>query len=140
MSRRCAPDWPTDDRRGQRDPPAQPALQARDFPERQARHSIGARRALAVVLETLVNPGRLDWATLAERMSHAPPGLAGLTTQGRPLAVGEPASLHLVDPAARAAVDRDASASIRPEQPVPRAGPAGLIVATMYAGRVTYRA
>ncbi len=112
---------------------------ARDFPDAKP-GMIGLEQALAVVLETLVNPGRLDWATLAERMSHAPARLAGLTTQGRPLAVGEPANLTLVDPAARAAVDRDASASISRNNPYHGLDLPDPIVATMYAGRVTYRA
>ena len=59
---------------------------------------LGLETALAVVVETMVNTGRLDWAGVAERMSYAPARIARLTGQGRPLAVGEPANLVLVDP------------------------------------------
>ena len=50
-------------------------------------------------------------------MSVVPAHIARLADQGRPLTVGEPANLTLVDPAARAVVDRDASASLARNNP-----------------------
>ncbi len=51
--------------------------------------------------DTVNAGGRLGWAGVAERMSYRPARIAGLAEHGRPLAVGEPANLTLVDPAAR---------------------------------------
>ncbi len=66
---------------------------------------IGLQQALGVVIETMVRPGALDWAGVAERMSVAPARIGGHSaSHGRPLAVGEPANLVLVDPQASAVV------------------------------------
>ena len=72
---------------------------------------LGLETALGVVADLLVRPGLLSWADLADRMSSAPARIAGLTDQGRPIAVGEPANLVLVDPNASWTVERDASRS-----------------------------
>ncbi len=100
---------------------------------------LGLETALAVVLETMVLPGRLDWAGVAERMSTAPARIARLPGQGRPLAVGEPANLTLVDPAARAVVDRTTSASLSRNNPWHGRDLPDPVVATFWAGRPTYR-
>lgn len=72
---------------------------------------LGLEQALGVVIETMVEPGLLDWAGVAERMSAAPARIGRRTEQGRPLAVGEPANLVVVDPSARRPVDPRKSAS-----------------------------
>jgi len=100
---------------------------------------LGLETALAVVLETLVLPGRLDWAGVAARMSTTPARIARLAGQGRPLALGEPATLTLVDPAARAVVDRAASASLSRNNPWHGRELPDPVVATFWAGRATYR-
>jgi dihydroorotase len=46
---------------------------------------LGLETALAVVVETMVGPGRLDWAGVAERMSYEPARIARLPHHGRPL-------------------------------------------------------
>ena len=71
----------------------------------------GLETALAVVAETMVEPGRLTWRQVAERLSEAPARIGRLEDHGRPIAVGEPANLCLVDPGARWTVDPAASAS-----------------------------
>ena len=53
----------------------------------------------------------LSKSDLADRMATAPARIAGLGGHGRPLAVGEPANLVLVDPDASWTVERDASRS-----------------------------
>ena len=53
--------------------------------------------ALAVVIETMINPGRFGWRELAERMSIVPAHIARLPEQGRPLTVGEPGNVTLID-------------------------------------------
>lgn len=100
---------------------------------------LGLETALGVVVETMVAPGRLGWAEVAERMSLVPARIARLTGQGRPLAVGEPANLTLVDPAARTVVDGTASASLSRNNPWHGRELPDPVVATIWAGRVTYR-
>ena len=100
---------------------------------------LGLETALAVVLETMVLPGGLDWRAVAGRMSVVPAHIARLSDQGRSLAVGEPANLTLVDPAARAVVDRTASASLSRNNPWHGRDLPNPVVATFWAGRQTYR-
>ncbi len=66
---------------------------------------LGLPTALSVVIDTLVRPGLLDWAGVAERMSVAPAAIGRLADHGRPIAVGEPANLTVVDPEARWTVE-----------------------------------
>ncbi|GAA1705002.1 dihydroorotase [Propioniferax innocua] len=99
---------------------------------------LGLEQALAVVVELFVNTGRLDWAGVAERMSHAPARLARITEQGRPLRIGEPANLCLVDPTARATVDRAASASLSRNNPWHGRDLPDPVVGTLWRGEWTY--
>lgn len=66
---------------------------------------LGLPTALSVVIDTMVRPGLLDWAGVAERMSTAPARIGRLSDHGRPLVVGEPANLTVVDPDATWTVD-----------------------------------
>jgi dihydroorotase len=100
---------------------------------------VGLETALAVVLETLVSTGRMSWADVAVRMSTAPARIARLADQGRPLQAGEPANVTLVDPSARAVVDRDASASLSRNNPWHGRELPDPVVATFWGGRATYR-
>src|SRR6195952_4355491 len=59
---------------------------------------LGLQTALSVVVETMVAPGLLSWRDVARVMSEAPAQIVGLPDQGRPLEVGEPANLTVVDP------------------------------------------
>ena len=92
-----------------------------------------------MVIDVMVNSGRMDWPTLVERMSHAPARIGKVAGQGRPLAVGEPANLVLVDPSARATVDRDASRSRARNNPYHGLDLPDPVVATIWNGRVTYQ-
>jgi dihydroorotase len=100
---------------------------------------LGLETALAVVVEAMINSGLLDWPQLAKRMSIMPAHIARLADQGRPLAVGEPANLVLVDPGARRVVDRNDSASLSRNNPWHGRELPDPVVATIWAGRVTYR-
>jgi len=100
---------------------------------------LGLETALAVVLETMINPARLSWSELAKRMSIMPAHIARLADQGRALVAGEPANLVLVDPAARAIVDRDASTSLSRNNPWHGRELPDPVVATIWAGRITYQ-
>ncbi len=101
----------------------------------------GLETALGVVALTMVEPGRLTWREVADRMSHTPARIgrldSGAEPHGRPLAVGEPANLCLVDPGARWTVDPQQSASRSRNTPfVGRELPAR-VVATFLRGRPT---
>jgi dihydroorotase len=100
---------------------------------------LGLETALAVVVETMIKSELLSWTDLAKRMSMLPAHIARLTDQGRPLAVGEPANVILVDPAARQVIDRNDSASLSRNNPWHGRELPDPVVATVWAGRVTYR-
>ena len=72
---------------------------------------LGLQTALSVVVETMVGPGLLTWRDVARVMSEAPARIVGLPDQGRPLEVGEPANLTVVDPDATWTVTGPALAS-----------------------------
>jgi dihydroorotase len=101
---------------------------------------LGLETALSVVQEVMVEPGLLDWAGVADRMSVRPAGIGRLTDQGRPLAAGEPATLVLVDPAATSTVR--AAETFSKSRNTPYAGLAlpGRVVATFLRGRQTHGA
>lgn len=100
---------------------------------------LGLEQALAVVMETMVRPGRLDWPGVVERMSRKPAEIGGLLCAGDPFAVGAPASLVLVDPESRTHVDPDASLSRSRNNPYAHRNLPDPIVATICRGRLTYR-
>ncbi|PWI09198.1 dihydroorotase [Streptomyces sp. NWU339] len=72
---------------------------------------VGLETALSVVQETMVDTGLLDWAGVADRMSFAPARIGRAEGHGRPVSVGEPANLTLVDTAYRGSVDPASFAS-----------------------------
>ena len=78
---------------------------------------LGLETALPVVASVMVSSGLLDWAGVARVMSSTPAAIAGLEGHGRPLEVGQPANLVLVDPAAQLTVDRDRSVSLSRNNP-----------------------
>ncbi len=59
---------------------------------------LGLQTALSVVVETMVRTGLLSWRDVARVMSENPARIVGLPDHGRPLDVGEPANLTVVDP------------------------------------------
>jgi dihydroorotase len=99
---------------------------------------LGLETALGVVIETMIEPGALDWSGVATRMSTTPARIAQLADQGRPITVGEPANLVLVDPQARALVDRNASSSLSRNNPWHGRDLPDPVVMTIWAGRKTY--
>jgi dihydroorotase len=100
---------------------------------------LGLETALGVVIQTMIDSGLLSWPELAKRMSIMPAHIARLSDQGRPLAIGEPANVVLIDPAARAVVDRDASVSLSRNNPWHGRELPDPVVATIWAGRITYQ-
>jgi dihydroorotase len=100
---------------------------------------LGLQTALSVVIDTMVAPGRLSWREVADRMSAAPARIGSLAGQGRPLAVGEPANLVLVDPDARWTVDPAGLASKARNTPFAGRTLPGRVRATVLRGRLTTR-
>ena len=66
---------------------------------------LGLETALSVVALAMVETGLLDWAGVCDRMSTRPARIGRLTGQGQSIAVGAPANVVLIDPAARRLVD-----------------------------------
>ncbi|NLT31216.1 MAG: dihydroorotase [Propionibacterium sp.] len=100
---------------------------------------LGLETALAVIIDLFVDEGTLDWARVAELMSFTPARIADLPGQGRPIAIGEPANLVLVDPNRRAVVDRDSSASLSRNNPWHGLDLPDPVDLTVWAGTTTYR-
>ncbi|MCH1867414.1 dihydroorotase [Nocardioides sp. CFH 31398] len=102
---------------------------------------VGLETALAVVSTVMVagaEGGPFGWDDVARVMSANPARIAGLAGQGRPLAVGEPANVVLVDPSARVRVDRDATYSLSRNNPWHGRELVGRVRATVLRGRVTH--
>ena len=101
----------------------------------------GLETALSIVATTMVETGRMTWADVARVLSTAPARIgrieSGPTAQGRPIAVGEPANLTLVDPAARWTVDAAALASASRNTPYGGRELSGRVVATFLRGHAT---
>jgi dihydroorotase len=95
---------------------------------------LGLETALSVVSEVMVVSGLLDWAGVAQVMSTGPARIAGLSGHGRPIAVGEPANLTLVDPSATVIVDREASLSLSRNNPWHGRRLTGAVHATLLHG------
>ncbi len=68
----------------------------------------GLETALPVVIETMVNTGRMTWADVARVLSSAPARIGRVSSQGRGIGVGAPANIALIDPAVRRIVDPSA--------------------------------
>ncbi|XVV01476.1 dihydroorotase [Actinosynnema sp. CA-248983] len=98
---------------------------------------LGLQTALSIVVETMVETGLLDWRGVARVMSERPAAIAGLPDQGRPIEVGEPANLVLVDPSARWTVRGAELASISANTPFEGMELPARVVATVLRGRVT---
>jgi len=101
----------------------------------------GLETALSVVQQTMVDTGRMTWADVARVLSAAPARIGridqGPTAQGRPLEVGEPANVVLVDPAARRVVDGRTQATASTNTPFHGRELPGRVVATFLRGRAT---
>ena len=100
---------------------------------------LGLQTALSVVVSAMVEPGLLTWRDVARVMSEAPARIVGLPDQGRPLEVGEPANLTVVDPAATWTVSGADLASRSDNTPYEDMELPAVVTVTMLRGRVTAR-
>src|SRR4051794_1649361 len=97
----------------------------------------GLETALSVVAKVMVETGLLTWRQVAERLSEVPARIGRLDGHGRPLEVGEPANLCLIDPAARWTVDPTAMATRSRNTPYAGDVLPARVVATFLRGRPT---
>jgi dihydroorotase len=98
---------------------------------------LGLETALSVVQAAMVETGLLDWTGVADRMAHRPARIGRVEGQGRPLAVGAPANLVLVDPSARRDIEASGGASLSRNNPFAGRTLPGAVVATFLRGRPT---
>jgi dihydroorotase len=98
---------------------------------------LGLQTALSVVAATMVRPGLLDWRGVARVMSERPARIGGATDQGRPIAVGQPATLVLVDPDATWTVRGTQLASLAANTPYEGMELPARVVTTLLRGEVT---
>ena len=98
----------------------------------------GLEQALAVVMETMVNPGRLDWLEVAWLMSFMPARLLlRLRNQARAMGPGIPANVVLIDPERRHIVDAQNTASLARNNPYAGLDLPDPVMLTLWAGKVT---
>jgi dihydroorotase len=99
---------------------------------------LGLETALSIVNKTMVETGLINWATVAERMSHAPARIGLYENHGQELKVGAPAHIAVMDPTSLFRVDRDLVASRSRNTPFHGMELPGQIVATIFNGEVVF--
>ncbi|MEJ8277733.1 dihydroorotase [Pseudonocardia spirodelae] len=98
---------------------------------------LGLQTALSVLVETMVEPGLLDWHGVARVLSERPAEIGNLPDQGRPIAEGEPATFALVDPDGVWTVRGAELASKAANTPYEGMRLPATVVATVLRGRIT---
>lgn len=101
---------------------------------------IGLETALPIINLTMVQSGLLTWEAVADRFSYAPAAIGRYTNHGRPIAVGEPANITVIDPTQIWRVDRDLVSSRSRNTPFHGMELPGVIVATIFKGGISYEA
>lgn len=100
---------------------------------------IGLQTALSVVVTAMVDTGLMDWRGVARVMSENPARIGGLTCHGRPIAVGEPANLVLIDPEATWTVRDSDMVSLSRNTPFEGMQLSARVTGTLLRGRWTAR-
>lgn len=98
---------------------------------------LGLQTSLSVVIATMVRPGLLDWRGVARVMSERPARIGAASEQGRPIAVGQPATVVLVDPDATWTVRGTELASLAANTAYEGMELPGRVVATLLRGEIT---
>jgi dihydroorotase len=101
---------------------------------------LGLETALAIVNKTMVETGLMNWQDVADRMSIAPARIGGYADHGQQIAVGGYANLTVINPTTISRVDRDRVASRSRNTPFHGLELPGVVIATFFKGKVTYRA
>ncbi len=97
----------------------------------------GLEQALSIIQMTLVDTGKITWADVARIMSQKPAEIGRATDQGRPLEVGEPANIVLVDPEAKRTINPEAQATKGKNNPYRAMEVPGEVRATFLRGHAT---
>jgi dihydroorotase len=99
----------------------------------------GLETALGIVQSVMVDSGLMTWKDVARVMSTTPANIGRVSQwHGRPIAVGEPANLTLVDPHAEHTVDPSTHASRSRNTPYAGRVLPGRAVATFLRGTPTF--
>nr|WP_228496218.1 dihydroorotase [Corynebacterium afermentans] len=101
---------------------------------------LGLETSLAVVHRIFVESGDADWRFVAKVMSERPAEILRLEDQGRPIDVGEPANLVLVDPQSPWTAYGDEMASKASNTPYEGIEFSARVVGTWLRGTQTYDA
>ena len=100
---------------------------------------LGLETSLSIVAHVFVESGLADWRFVARVMSERPAEILGLSDQGRPIAVGEPANLTLVDPDAGWTAHGADMASKANNTPYENMNFNACVSATILRGRPTFQ-
>jgi len=98
---------------------------------------IGLQSALSVVQTAMIETGLMTWAEVSDRMSTRPARIGSLRDHGRPIAVGEPAHVVLLDPRGKSVFSLEGNASKSVNSPFLGMELHGHIEATFLRGRAT---
>lgn len=101
---------------------------------------LGLETSLPIVNMTMVQTGLLNWDQVAQRMSLVPAQIGRYENHGAPLAVGNKAHIVVMNPTQLYRVDRDRLASRSRNTPFHGMEFLGVVQATFFNGRLTYRA
>jgi dihydroorotase len=98
---------------------------------------LGLQTAFGVAVATMIEPGRMTWRDLADRMSTRPAAIGRVRDQGHELVVGAVANIVLVDPSATVTVGHADLASKSSNTPYAGMTLPGRVVHTLFAGTST---
>ncbi|PMC63639.1 dihydroorotase [Corynebacterium tuscaniense] len=101
---------------------------------------IGLETSLAIIAHIFVESGLADWRFVAKVMSERPAEILRLSDHGRPIAVGEPANLTLVDTQAPWTARGEEMASKSKNTPYEGSEFNTRVTATWLRGKQTYEA
>ncbi|MCZ9293104.1 dihydroorotase [Corynebacterium sp. c8Ua_172] len=99
---------------------------------------IGLETSLAIIAQIFVESGLADWRFVAKVMSERPAEILRLSDHGRPIAVGEPANLTLVDTHSPWTAAGEAMASKSKNTPYEGSEFNTRVAATWLRGKQTY--
>lgn len=99
---------------------------------------LGLESSLAVIAKLFVATGLADWRFVARVMSERPAEITRLPGHGRPIAVGEPANLTIVDPEHQWISDSTRLASKSKNNPYEGEEFGARVAYTILRGAVTY--
>ncbi len=101
---------------------------------------LGLETALSIVNQTMVQTGLLSWEQLVDRMSSKPAQIGRYADHGKALDKGAPAHVTVINPTAINRVDRDRVSSRSRNTPFHGMELQGLVIATIYGGKLTFKA